>query len=496
MGRASSRSHARLSRRDLILVGVAVLLGVGAFVLSSALTYRLGFPLDDSWIHAVYARNLAIHGEWAFQLGHPAAGSTAPLWTLLLVPGFWLGLEPLWWSLLLGCLALYALSLLAEHLVRKLEPTYRPRMPWIALFMTGEWHMLWAAASGMETALHALLLTAVVALLVTGSRRHMQMGLLTGLSVWVRPDGLTLIAPVLLALLLERGLRPPAWRAALMYVIGFGLLVLPFLGINLWLSGTPMPNTFYAKQIEYAAWQSRPLAYRAGVLIQQLVTGPGVLLIPGVVAAAVDSIRRKRWRFALVLAWCVSYFVIYMLRLPAYQHGRYLMPAMPTFFLLGWLGFLEFRTKANLDRYQQAIQTAFQLSIALLTVGFLVLGARAYGRDVALIESEMVDTARWVAQRLPPGAVVAAHDIGALGYFDNHPLVDLAGLVSPEVLPFMRDEPRLAEFLDRRGVRYLIAFPDLYPRLAIASEPVFSTGGRFAPEMGGQNMTVYCWSCR
>ncbi len=38
-----------------------------------------GFPLDDAWIHQVYARNLALHGQWAFVLGQPSAGSTSPL---------------------------------------------------------------------------------------------------------------------------------------------------------------------------------------------------------------------------------------------------------------------------------------------------------------------------------------------------------------------------------------------------------------------------------
>ena len=56
------------------------------------------------------------------------------------------------------------------------------------------------------------------------------------------------------------------------------------------------------------------------------------------------------------------------------------------------------------------------------------LGARSYGEDVGLIQSEMVVTAKWVAANLPPDAIVAAHDIGALGYFDNHELIDLAGL--------------------------------------------------------------------
>jgi len=63
---------------------------------------------------------------------------------------------------------------------------------------------------------------------------------------------------------------------------------------------------------------------------------------------------------------------------------------------------------------------------------------------VGLIESEMVVTAKWAAQNIPLIPIIAAHDIGALGYFDHHQLIDLAGLVSPEVIPFMRDETRLA----------------------------------------------------
>ena len=37
------------------------------------------FPLDDSWIHQTYGRNLALNGEWAFLPGKPSAASTSPL---------------------------------------------------------------------------------------------------------------------------------------------------------------------------------------------------------------------------------------------------------------------------------------------------------------------------------------------------------------------------------------------------------------------------------
>jgi ABC-type Zn2+ transport system substrate-binding protein/surface adhesin len=106
----------------------------------------------------------------------------------------------------------------------------------------------------------------------------------------------------------------------------------------------------------------------------------------------------------------------------------------------------------------------------------------------------MVVTAKWVAANLPPQAVVAAHDIGALGYFDHHRLIDLAGLVSPEVIPFIRNEAQLSSFLDAQHANYLVAFPAFYPKLTTTLQPVFTSGGAFAPGLGQKNMTVYLWA--
>jgi hypothetical protein len=71
-------------------------------------------------------------------------------------------------------------------------------------------------------------------------------------------------------------------------------------------------------------------------------------------------------------------------------------------------------------------------------------------------------------------------------------LVDLAGLVSPEVIPFIRDEEKLAAFLDESGVAYLVAFPDFYPLLSQLAEPIYVAEG-IGPELGGDNMIVYHW---
>jgi hypothetical protein len=133
------------------------------------------------------------------------------------------------------------------------------------------------------------------------------------------------------------------------------------------------------------------------------------------------------------------------------------------------------------------------LSLAVLVLAFTVIGAQAYGRDVRFIESEMVTTARWLDRQTSPDALIAAHDIGAIGYFSQRPLIDLAGLITPEVIPIIRNEAALLDFINSRQADYLVTFPSWYPGLTRNSKltRLYSTGSPYAPQAGGDNMTVY-----
>lgn len=475
------------------LLGAASLLSVGFYLLASAAYYRLGFPLDDSWIHLTYARNLAERGEWAFQPGNPSAGSTAPLWSGLLAIGFLLRLAPYFWTYFMGFLVLWGLALVAERMLRAAVAEYRSSIPWAGLFIAAEWHVVWSAVSGMETLLHALLVTVTLGMLMLHSQRYLTLGLLTGLSVWVRPDGVTLTAAVILTLLLTESTAAGRGRALLQYGIGLVALLGAYFLFNLILDGSPLPNTFYAKQAEYSAWQARPLYERFGRLALQFMTGPAVVLLPGALAWLYLAVRRRDWGTLAGFLWFAGYLVLYTLRLPIYQHGRYVIPAMPVYFLWGLAGLVRFSGSSLLGRRQWSAKVIWQAVTGLLCLGFWLLGARAYAQDVAYIESEMVDTARWAAQHLPQEALIAAHDIGALGYFDQHELLDLAGLVSPEVIPIIRDEARLALFLDEHNADYLITLPGFYPRLIQGLEVVYNAGGPFAPAGSEYDMVVYRW---
>jgi hypothetical protein len=276
-------------------------------------------------------------------------------------------------------------------------------------------------------------------------------------------------------------------------VIGFGIFFLPYLLFNLVISNTPMPNTFYAKQAEYAAWQSSPFGTRLGLGALQFFLGVGFFFIPGFIQKMVLAIRERDWGVLLAATWMMGYILLYILRMPVYQHGRYIMPAMAVFLLLGLSGFLQgvFAQHTSQTRVIRQVFIAFLSVILIISCAF---GVYTYMQDVAYIESQMVDTAIWVAQNVPPDALIAAHDIGALGYFDRHMLIDLAGLISPDVISFITDDNRMADYMDARNVQYLVAFSGWRPALITRGTQIFIESDQHNNARAGLGcMAVYLW---
>jgi hypothetical protein len=326
------------------------------------------------------------------------------------------------------------------------------------------------------------------------SRSWLGLGALVGLSVWLRPDGVTLLGPFGFVLLLGSRRWREKFHIAMIFALGFLIFAAPYLIFNRTLAGSWWPNTFYAKQAEYAILQRLPLWRRyLDELILPLV-GVGALLLPGFVFALYRAVKRRLWAIPAAGLWFLGYAGMYAWKLPVtYQHGRYIIPAMPVFFLIGFLGTGQLAKLDAQIAWQRVMSRAWIAALVAVLVLFWVIGARTYGNDVAIIESEMVTTAQWVAENTSSDALIASHDIGALGYFGHRNLLDLAGLVSPEVLPFIRDEMALERYLDAQNADYLVTFPDWYPLLSSKGERIFQTNGQYSPTQGGENMAVYRW---
>ena len=487
----------QITLKIYIPLAILSLVAFAGYLISSGLTYGIGFPLDDAWIHQTYARNLGQMGEWAFIPGQPSAGSTSPLWSGLLAVGYLLRLGPYLWTYLLGWITLFGIAATGTWIYPRLSLKNKHWLLPVGLILIFEWHLAWAAASGMETSLFAWICLLVLACLLAERRNWFLIGALIGVSIWARPDGLTLLGPAIMTGLFNARGNRQRFHNMVAILVGFVVLFGPYLFWNRALSGAWWPNTFYAKQAEYAVELAEPLWKR--ILDEALLpnVGVGVLLLPGFIYSSYMTLRNQQWGAFAATLWAGGYLILYALRLPVtYQHGRYVMPMMPVYFIWGFAGTASLIRVSSLKLWQRVLSRAWVVSIALVCMAFWFQGARAYSRDVAFIESEMVAAARWVASNTQEDALVAAHDIGALGYFGGRKLLDMAGLVSPEVIPFIRDETMLTKWLDSEKADYLVTFPSWYPDLTRGLQPIFRTGGRYSQAFDGENMAIYRWGLR
>ena len=64
-----------------------------------------------------------------------------------------------------------------------------------------------------------------------------------------------------------------------------------------------------------------------------------------------------------------------------------------------------------------------------------------------------------------PEAVIATHDIGIIGYYTQRQIVDLAGLITPEIVPIMNNPQKMADFVRAKQVTYLIVYSGYYREL-------------------------------
>ncbi|MDO8673958.1 MAG: hypothetical protein Q7O66_21315 [Dehalococcoidia bacterium] len=490
---------------------------------------EISFPLDDAWIHQTFARNLVLRGEFAYNPGEPSTASTSPLWTLLLSAGylFSVGFRP--WAYGLGLLFLGLTSWVGFLLAGRLFPG-RPRLPVLAaLAILLEWHLAWAALSGMETILFSLLCLSLIYLTVLSFEERLSpsrlclLGTLAGLAAVVRPEGV-ILAAIAFGVLVWRNQSRRWIGVALCLTI---LVVLPAAAFNQIVAGTPLPSTYYAKQSAYARPLSLSFAVSyVGSVIGTLSEGPLIMLLPGLAyvvyqfaGRTLDEYRHfassppstegrlfplsrsvgrlkvpqssiKAGPLAFIGIWVVVMIVLYMVKLPAlFHHGRYFMPLIPPLLIVGLgglVGLLEvvpYRVLARL----------YCVLAAMLFLVLWVNGSIVYGWDVKFIVDEDIAVARWLNSNTPADAVVATHDIGAIGYFSGRTLLDTAGLITPELGPYVRDQQKILAYLEARRVNFLAVYPKWYPSIVADSrfQEVFAIKQTYAIPAGADNMKIY-----
>ena len=334
-----------VARRDwpwlvsLLLIGCLTLAGF-ALQAQGITSDQGGVPLDDAWIHFQFARNLARGDGFSFNPGEPTAGSTAPLWTLILAAVYFLGGDfPAAGQVLSA--ACFLLTIAVTYVLAK-RLTSSCWAAWIAGAVVAiNGRMVWAGLSAQETCLFAALSLAAIGSHLTDRaqcRYRLGTALLFALAALSRPEGYLLFALSLADFILQliRHRDAPSSRWPTLPALLFAALVLPYVVFSLQTGGHLLPNTYHAK----ASPSLVPHIDYLGVAATYLVLDSPILL-PFFLLGLILLLRRapllSLWTGGLVLAYG-------FLHVDLYQHGRYLMPLIPCNAVVATAGLLEART--------------------------------------------------------------------------------------------------------------------------------------------------------
>jgi hypothetical protein len=485
------KKYLRLGWLALWLAGPLV------FILAARGSGLAGFPLDDAWIHQTYARSLAGGQGWVYAGGPQSAGSTSPLWTMLQIPAFWLGIPSIVWSNGAGVLLLLANAVLIMLWIRKAD---RQASRFALFFCLGEWHLIWAALSGMETILYCAWTALVFFLIFPFAANHSEkvpapaafigLGVVAGMGIWIRPEAILLSGLALPAIWIQ--LRPASLPRLGGFLIGLVAPILIFFTFTYGLNGHLLPNTFFVKTAEYAELTSAGLVSRLMQPWLPLLAGPFAVLILFIPAALVSIVRERQWIWILPLLWAFAHLTLYAIQLPAtYQHGRYFIPILPVLMGYGVYGFFRLRAGWDSQAVFRIVSRALWASAILLTAIFIWIGAVQYSRDIGIIETEMVAVAKWINANTPSGTIVAAHDIGALGFFGGRRIVDLGGVTDLDAVELLSGSVPLREYLRVKKADLLMTMPDFYPGQLEGCAPVPGFRPEIPADDSGRRTLLY-----
>jgi len=431
-------------------------------LLAAALAARL-LPgprtIDDAYITFPYARNLLAGEGFLYNPGEQVMGTTTPLYTLLLS----------------GAAVLFGGEQADFPLISLVVNAFADALTCLLLWQIGKRlgsetagiaaGAIWAVApfsvtfaiGGLETSVYVLLLTATFYFYLC------QNEFLTGLAAagvfLTRVDGVILLGPLGLFWLV-RALQKKerhTWRVFL--AAGVPVLIwLIFAGIYF---GSPIPQSIQAKLVAYRlepnASLMRLLQHYATPFFEYNLVGPaagvgfGLVFYPFLAILGVRKALKVEPRGLPWLLYPWLYFIAFALPNPLIFRW-YLTPPLPAWILLIFLGAGSIISSL---RGSLVLKRALAGFLLVLVFGLTMSEWRLHpdhgldrpAPDMAYIKLELLyeKAAGIIYPHLQTGDVLAAGDVGVLGYMTGARIYDLVGLNSPKVTGYYPLNPDFYE---------------------------------------------------
>lgn len=515
--------------RLLVLVGLLALsfLIPVIFILTLYLKYSIfGFPLDDPWIHLQFAKNFIDYGTFSFYKGQlVTSGSTSPIYTLLLAVFYFAFGNEFFISYLLG-ISFAVGSVYFFYLLVKTEfKDFSIFVIIITALYVIQPKINLIAVSGMETTMFIFLI--IASIYFYRNMNKFLLGLFLGFTIWCRPDGFVIWIAILLDHIYKNLAHPPKEKKVVKQeekksrfddiplvetvpkekekkvteikkepffkkfldknlLIAFGLaigIVLVYFLFNLLLSGSIFPNTYKAK-IEYYKFNQFS-NFLTNELIPFFTSYDSIILfilfIVSLIFLIIDIKNKHYSNSFFYIIFIIGFVLLYSIKLPfLHRFGRYMMPVIPALYIaasFGIINLINYLTDKYNKKFNLKINTALHIFIAAMIVVSVIKIIKNIDEFCELSKyhnDRHVAAGKWINQNTEPTDIIATHDIGAIGFYGNRKIIDMVGLVTPELIQYINDKNYsqiLEDFLKKNKVTYVAVLRNWFE--VVNDVPVF-----------------------
>ncbi len=474
-----------------------------------ALTGTPSSPLDDTYIHLQYAKQIAQGHYFQYQEGEPVtSGETSFLYAHILAIGYLIGFHGsglLVWAYLIAWLSVSAILYFLIQVGKNLS---FPLAGWgaaVMIFCSGS--LAWAFWSGMEIALFTSLLFLVYYLLLQRELSPDKIWIVMGLLILCRPEGGIVVLTILLITVIYFFLYPKKFiftenkqSKSLSIEDKLRLFNFPFLFFiasiigpfffyflttgrmtsNSLLAKSLLYNpimTAYEKLIEIVSNLGEIVLFFFGhptvtpMISEYVVPGTILFALCGLVGLVFLVDKKNIW-YSLIFG--VPLFVVLIavstLEVWPLHNYRYLLPYLCLFIFLGFIG-IETLFRFIKISDSMPVVAIFIVAI-LLQISYIPAWAGRFAKNALTIYEKQIQTAKWINQFLPGDHPIAINDAGALAYFGQRKIYDLVGLVtSNTTVVYRMGEGGLYESYNHipEEIRpnYAVVFPTWFEQSAV-----------------------------
>jgi hypothetical protein len=392
--------------------------------------------IDDAYIFYRYIHNIISGHGWVFNIGERINATTSPLNVIVIsIVAFFIKDVPTAAHLIQILFLFFALCFI-YLLFKKFNMSMAGIICALILATDTTLMYLW----GMETIMYCFFFIASIYFFVAS--RYNLSALNVALLILTRPDGI-ILAAILFLLYIWETKRFPLIPSVILTAV-----LLPWLIFSFFYFGHILPHTLGAKvsQGSSGVFGDKFIFFKGMInLFKDYFILKAIIIFSFVIVLIIGLIDLVKYKFyfyknnkvfIILFIWVILYTGGYtILNVP-----HYLWYYVPIFFsiVILFIFLIYYLTRETvLKKYEKAI---IVVNIVLLALVFINIykNNNKFIIDSDTREKAYKEVGVWLKDNVDDFSTIAMTEVGTIGYYSDKKILDLTGLISKDVLPFLR----------------------------------------------------------